>query len=144
MSYDNLSSVSQNILKSEQQFTHEELPSQRVCRGQNRHQVSPSQRHQSSKSGQPRGNSGVWKWDRELLRLEGASVGCVGCINSQPTRPSDETYIKPRSRGERLPSSVTTHYENYAHDEWSIGELLLWLNSPSLPITCHCFESRGV
>jgi hypothetical protein len=33
MSYDNLSSVSQNILKSEQQFTHEETPSQRVCGG---------------------------------------------------------------------------------------------------------------
>ena len=26
-----------------------------------------------------------------LLRLEGASVGCAGCINSQPTHPSDET-----------------------------------------------------
>ena len=31
------------------------------------------------------------QWDRELLRLEGASVGCAGCINSQPTRPADET-----------------------------------------------------
>ena len=30
-------------------------------------------------------------WDRELLRLEGASIGCAGCRNSQPTRPSDET-----------------------------------------------------
>jgi hypothetical protein len=28
---------------------------------------------------------------RELLRLEGASIGCAGYINSQPTRPSDET-----------------------------------------------------
>ena len=27
----------------------------------------------------------------EFLRLEGASVGCAGCINSQPTSPSDET-----------------------------------------------------
>ena len=27
----------------------------------------------------------------ELLRLEGASVGCAGCINSQPTRPLNET-----------------------------------------------------
>ena len=35
-------------------------------------------------------NPGVKKWDREL-RIEGASVGCAGCINSQPTRPSDET-----------------------------------------------------
>ena len=78
-------------------------PSQRVCRGQNRHQVSPPQMHQSSKRDQPRGNPGVQKWDRELLRLEGASVGCAGCINSQPTRPSDETQIKPRSRVERLP-----------------------------------------
>ena len=59
--------------------------------GQNRHQVSPPQRHQSSKRGQPRENPGVQKWDRELLRLEGASVSCSGCINSQPTRPSDET-----------------------------------------------------
>jgi len=32
----------------------------------------------------------------------------------------------------------------YAHDEWSIGDLLHWLNYPSLPITCPCFESRGV
>ena len=30
-------------------------------------------------------------WDQELLRLEGASVGCVGCIISQPTRSADET-----------------------------------------------------
>ena len=66
-------------------------PSQKVCRGQNRHQVSPPQRHQSSKRGQPRENPGVQKWDRELLRLEGASVSCSGCMNSQPTRPSDET-----------------------------------------------------
>jgi hypothetical protein len=36
-------------------------------------------------------NPGVYKWDRELLRLEGASVGCAGCKNSQPTRPADET-----------------------------------------------------
>jgi hypothetical protein len=27
----------------------------------------------------------------KLLRLEGASVGYAGCINSQPTRPADET-----------------------------------------------------
>ena len=40
---------------------------------------------------QPRGKPGVSKWDRALFRLEGASVGCAGCINSQPTRPSDET-----------------------------------------------------
>ena len=52
-----------------------------------------------------RGNPGVQKWDRELLRLEGASVGCAGCINSQPTRPSEETLIKPRSCVEILPSS---------------------------------------
>jgi hypothetical protein len=26
-----------------------------------------------------------------VLRLEGASVGCAGCRNSQPTRPADET-----------------------------------------------------
>ena len=66
-------------------------PSQRVCRGQNRHKVSPPQRHQSSKRGQPHGNPRVQKWDRELLRLEGASVGCAGCTNSQPNRPADET-----------------------------------------------------
>ena len=58
---------------------------------QNRHQVSPPQRHQSSKRGQPHGNPEVQKWDRELLRLEGVSVGCAGCINSQPTRPLEET-----------------------------------------------------
>jgi len=59
--------------------------------------------------------------------------------------------MKPRSRVERLsPSShvkepiVTAHYEHYAHDEWSIGDLLHWLNYPSLPITFPCFESRGV
>ena len=81
----------------------------------------------------------------------GESVGCAGCINSQPTRPSDETLIKPRSRVERLPPSphvkepsVTAHYEHYAHDEWSIRDLLYWLNYPSLPITFPCFESRGV
>jgi hypothetical protein len=28
---------------------------------------------------------------RELLQLEEAYVGCAGCINSQPTRPADET-----------------------------------------------------
>ena len=95
--------------------------------------------------------SGVQKWDRELLGLEGASVGCAGCKKSQPTRPADETYIKPRSRVERLPPSphvkepnVTAHYEHYAHDEWSIRDLLHWLNYPSLPITFPCFESRGV
>jgi hypothetical protein len=27
----------------------------------------------------------------ELLRLEGASIGCAGCKHSQPTRPADET-----------------------------------------------------
>ena len=58
--------------------------------------------------------------------------------------------IKPRSRVERLPSSshvrepsVTAHYEHYAHDEWSIRNLLHWLNYPFLPITFPCFESRG-
>jgi hypothetical protein len=40
--------------------------------------------------------------------------------------------------------SVTAHYKHYAHDEWSIGDLLHWLNYPSLPITFPCFESRGV
>jgi hypothetical protein len=96
-------------------------------------------------------------WDRELLRLEGASFGCAGCINSQPTRPADETLIKPRFRVERLPPSphvkepsVTAHYEHYvhyehyAHDEWSIRDLLHWQNYPSLPITFPCFESCGV
>ena len=34
---------------------------------------------------------GAMKWDRELLRLEGSFVGCSGCINSQPSRSSDET-----------------------------------------------------
>ena len=33
----------------------------------------------------------VYRNGTEFLRLEGASVGCAGCINSQPTRPSDET-----------------------------------------------------
>jgi hypothetical protein len=28
---------------------------------------------------------------QELPRLEGASVGCAGSRNSQPTRPGDET-----------------------------------------------------
>jgi hypothetical protein len=28
-----------------------------------------------------------------------------------------------------------THYDHYAHVEWSIGDLLHWLNYPSLPIT---------
>jgi hypothetical protein len=43
-------------------------------------------------------------------------------------------------RVERLPPSshvkeprVTAHYEHYTHDEWSIGDLLHWLNSPSQP-----------
>jgi hypothetical protein len=40
--------------------------------------------------------------------------------------------------------SVTAHYDHYAHDEWSIGDLLHWLNYPSLPITFPCFEYRGV
>ena len=94
-------------------------------------------------------NPRVQKW--ELLRLEGASVGCAGCINSQQTRPSDETQIKPRSRVKRLsPSShvkepsVTAHYEHFAHDEWSIVDMLHWLNLPSLPITFPYFESRDV
>jgi hypothetical protein len=59
--------------------------------------------------------------------------------------------IKPRSRVERLPPSpdvkeprVTAHYEHYAHDEWSIRDLLHWQNYPSLPITFPFFESRGV
>jgi hypothetical protein len=70
-----------------------------------------------------------------VIWLEGASIGCAWCINSQPTRPSDETYIKPRFRVERLPPSshvkepsVTAHY-----DEWSIGDLLHWLNKLSVP-----------
>jgi hypothetical protein len=57
-------------------------------------------------------------------------------------------YELSRSRVERLsPSShvkepsVTAHY---AHDEWSIRDLLHWLNYPSLPISFPCFESRGV
>jgi hypothetical protein len=37
--------------------------------------------------------------------------------------------------------SVLVHY---AHDEWSIGDLLHWLNYSSIPITFPCFESRGV
>jgi len=52
---------------------------------------------------------------------------------------------------ERLPPSshvkepsVTAHYEHYANDEWSIGDLLHWLNYPSLPITFPCFGSFGV
>ena len=40
--------------------------------------------------------------------------------------------------------SVTAHFEHYAHDEWSIRDLLHWLNYPSLPISFPCFESRGV
>jgi hypothetical protein len=40
--------------------------------------------------------------------------------------------------------SVTAHDEHYAHDEWSIGDLLHWLNYLSLPITFPCLESRGV
>jgi hypothetical protein len=39
---------------------------------------------------------------------------------------------------------VTAHYEHYAHDEWSIRDLLHWQNYPSIPITFPCFESRGV
>jgi hypothetical protein len=34
--------------------------------------------------------------------------------------------------------------EHYAHDKWSIGDLLHWLNYPSIPITFPCFEYRGV
>ena len=52
---------------------------------------------------------------------------------------------------ERLPPSphvkeprVTAHYEHYAHEEWSIRDLLHWQNYPSIPITFPCFESRGV
>ena len=48
--------------------------------------------------------------------------------------------MKPRSRVERLPPSshvkepsVTAHYEHYAPDELSIGDLLHWLNYPSHP-----------
>ena len=90
------------------------------------------------------GNPGVQKWDRELLRLEGASVGCAGCKNSQPTRPADETYIKPRSCVERLPPSPHVKEPSVtAHDEQSIRDLLHWQNYPSLPITFPCFESRG-
>ena len=40
--------------------------------------------------------------------------------------------------------SVTAHYEHYAHDEWSIRDLLHWQNYPSLLITFPCFESCGV
>ena len=62
-------------------------PSWRVCRGQNRHQVSPPQRHQSSKRGstlrEPRGI--------EMGPRASSSVGCAGCKNSQPTRSADET-----------------------------------------------------
>jgi hypothetical protein len=39
---------------------------------------------------------------------------------------------------------VTAHYEQYAHDEWSIRDLLHWQNYPSLPIIFPCFESRGI
>ena len=53
--------------------------------------TDPQRKNINLKMREPRGNPGVLKWDRELLRLEGASVGCAGCINSQPTRPSDET-----------------------------------------------------
>jgi hypothetical protein len=59
-----------------------------------------------------------------------------------------EEALGPISIVERLsPSShvkepsVTAHYEHYAHDEWSIGDLLHWLNYPSMPITFPCFES---
>jgi hypothetical protein len=40
--------------------------------------------------------------------------------------------------------SVTAHYEQYVHDEWSIRDMLHWQNYPSLPIIFPCFESRGV
>jgi hypothetical protein len=46
----------------------------------------------------------------------------------------------PSSHGKE--PSVTAHYEYYAHDEWSIGDLLHGQNYPSLPITFPCFESR--
>jgi hypothetical protein len=65
--------------------------------------------------------------------------------------PAHPQKIKPRSRVERLPPSshvkelsVTAHYEHYAHDEWSIGDLLHWLNYPFLPITLVPFLCFGV
>jgi hypothetical protein len=38
--------------------------------------------------------------------------------------------------------SVTAHDEHYAHDEWSIGDLLYWLNYASLPITFPCSSEQ--
>ena len=53
-------------------------------------------------------------------------------FNSSPTCPSDETYIKPRSRVERLPPSshvkelrVTAHYEHFA-----IMSIMLMMSGP--------------
>jgi hypothetical protein len=39
--------------------------------------------------------------------------------------------LPPSSHVKEL--SVTTHYEHYAHDEWSIGDLLHWLNYRPYP-----------
>ena len=37
------------------------------------------------------GDPGYRNGTESFFGLKGASVGCVGCINSQLTRPSDET-----------------------------------------------------
>jgi len=42
------------------------------------------------------------------------------------------------------PSSHVKEPSVTAHDEWSIGDLLHWLNYPSIPITFPCLEFRGV
>jgi hypothetical protein len=61
--------------------------------------------------------------------------------NSQPSLP-EEVPVTPIYVGSPhvKEPSVTAHYEHYAHDEWSMRDLLHWLNFSSLPITFNCFE----
>ena len=39
----------------------------------------------------PAGTPGYRNGTESFFGLKGASVGCAGCKNSQPTRPADET-----------------------------------------------------
>jgi hypothetical protein len=66
-------------------------------------------------------------------------------VNFQLYHGENKDYIEKmyiRKSRETKEPSVTAHYEHYAHDEWSIRDLLHWLNYPSLPITFPYFDSR--
>ena len=84
----------------------------------------------------------------QMSRVERLPPSSFVLQMSRVERLPPSSFVLQMSRVERLlPSShvkepsVTAHYE---HDEWSIGDLLHWQNSPSLPITFPYFESRGV